>query len=429
VLERLEDYVQHRITPPDELKNEYFAAIEKIETETKTTEQSHLEEIATKFKDRKEWWNTKFKFGTPEIVKKKMNKSMDRDGDRGGDGEESPLSIGASPNRSAEYSAPEAAPPPATDEKKEDAAAGSGDGSITLKKWEPDTPYLTALKVAPEQDLNKEYLKQKKEYANSSAFYLDVADFYIEKGKKAEALRILSNIAELDLENHQLLRILGYRLKQLGYYKLAIYVFEEVLKIRNEEPQSYRDLALAFEADKQYVKAADMFWYVVRNKWDDRFPDIELITLNELNSMLATCGTLIDPAKFDKRLIFNMPVDMRVILTWDADMTDMDLWVTDPNGEKCFYSNNKTYIGAIMSRDFTRGYGPEEFLLKKAQPGKYTIEVNYYGNTQQVLAGATTIQVMLTTNFGIARQKTQEITLRLKDKKEVINVGEFDFKP
>lgn len=429
VLERLEDYVEHRITPPDELKNEYLAAIDKIESEDKATEKSHLDEIAEKFNQRKEWWNIKFEFGTPEKIKKLKNKNMNG-GDRGsGEDDESFISHPQSVMRE-EAPSPEGAPPMDEFAKKEDAAAsGTSEGSITLKKWEPDTPYLKDIKSAPESAMIKEYLKQKKEYSNSSAFYLDVADYFIEKGRKDEALRILSNIAEMDLENHQLLRILGYRLKQLGYYKLAIFVFGEVLKIREEEPQSYRDIALALEADKQFARAAEMFWHVVKTKWDDRFPEIELIALNEMNAMLANGGLAIDPAKFDKRLIFNMPVDMRVILTWDADLTDMDLWVTDPNGEKCFYSNNKTYIGAIMSRDFTRGYGPEEFLLKKAQPGKYTIEVNYYGNTQQVLAGATTIQVLLTTNFGTAKQKNQEITLRLKDKKEVINVGEFEFKP
>ncbi len=427
VLERLEDYVENRITPPEELKKEYLAAIEKIESESKAAEKSHLDEVLERFNKRKEWWNTKFSFGTPEIINKRKDKSMNG-GDRGGDEEDSPLSVGFSSREVA--AVPEGAPPTDELEKKEDeAASGTSEGTITLKKWEPDTPYLKDLKAATDDGLINEYLKQRKDYANSSAFYLDVADFFIEKGRRGEALRILSNIAEMELENHQLLRILGYRLKQLGYFKLAIAVFEEVLKIREEEPQSYRDLALALEADKQFARSADMFWHVVKTKWDERFPEIEVVALNEMNAMLANGGSAIDPAKFDKRLLFNMPVDMRVILTWDADLTDMDLWVTDPNGEKCFYGNNLTYIGAIMSRDFTRGYGPEEFLLKKAQPGKYTIEVNYYGNTQQVLAGATTIQVLLTTNFGTSKQKSQEITLRLKDKKEVINVGEFEFKP
>ena len=124
-----------------------------------------------------------------------------------------------------------------------------------------------------------------------------------------------------------------------------------------------------------------------------------------------------------------MPLDLRVILTWDADNSDMDLWVTDPNGEKCFYSHQLTYQGGRMSDDFTGGYGPEEFSLRKAKSGKYKIEVNFYGNQQQVVAGATTLQVYLTTGFGTLKAREQSVTLRLKDSKETVFVGEFEVKP
>ena len=118
-------------------------------------------------------------------------------------------------------------------------------------------------------------------------------------------------------------------------------------------------------------------------------------------------------------------MDIRVVLNWDADNCDMDLWVTDPNGEKCYYDNNQSYIGGIMSRDFTRGYGPEAFMLRRSKAGEYRIQVNYYGNSQQVLAGATTIQVTLYTDFGRPQMARKDITMRLEDVEEVIDVGRF----
>lgn len=434
VLDRLEDYIQHKIVPPEGMQEEYYAAINKQKEEKALQEKNHLDDIARKFELRKEWWNTEFKFGDG-IPKKKDRKNGETTGS-----EESVEEDGVLYDR-AEYSM--SAPPPSAEpemmadtpmamtrmrEKKEGGSNKGASGSITLKKWEPDTPYLNDIKGAPEKDRYDIYMKYKKEYDNSSAYYLDMADFFMEKGRKDIALRILSNIAEMELENHQLLRILGYRLKQLGYYDLAIFVFTEVLKIREEEPQSYRDLGLTYADNKEYQKAVEYLYSVVKREWDSRFPEIELIAVNEMNSVIAACGKTLDLKDIDKRLLMNMPVDIRVILTWDADLCDMDLWVTDPNGEKCFYSHPKTYIGGLMSKDFTRGYGPEEFLLKKAQPGKYKIEVNYYGNTQQVIAGATTIQVLLTTGFGTENEKNEAITLRLKDQKEVVDVGEFEFK-
>ena len=41
---------------------------------------------------------------------------------------------------------------------------------------------------------------------------------------------------------------------------------------------------------------------------------------------------------------------------WNKDNTDIDLWVTDPNGEKCMYNHKSTEIGGRLSDDFTGGF-------------------------------------------------------------------------
>lgn len=181
-------------------------------------------------------------------------------------------------------------------------------------------------------------------------------------------------------------------------------------RMREGEPQSYHDLGLVYAKDKQFQQAVDLLYEVVKRKWDSRFPYIELIALVEMNSLIAQHKN-INTTHINKRLIKTLPVDIRIVLDRDADNTDMDLWVLNPNGEKCFYSNPRTHLGGHMSRDFTQGYGPEEYMLKKAKPGTYVIQVNYYGNSQQVLAGATTIQVRLILNFGRKNEKVKEITL------------------
>ena len=65
------------------------------------------------------------------------------------------------------------------------------------------------------------------------------------------ALQVLSNIAELELEDAALVRILGHRLEQLGYLNLAVKTFEQVLAMRPEEPQSYRDVAWCWPAGRR----------------------------------------------------------------------------------------------------------------------------------------------------------------------------------
>ena len=310
---------------------------------------------------------------------------------------------------------------------KEDAAAPRG-MSIQLKRWTPDAPYFKRFQEAAASELYRIYLDERAAYVNSTAFFLDAADVFFDKGLAALGVRVLGNLAEMDLENRHILRILGYRLMQAGQAKLAIPILARVLELAPNEPQSYRDLGLAYAADKQGQQAADQLYEVVVRPWHGRFPEIELTALDELNGIIATADTPVDTSRYDARLLRNLPVDLRVALSWDADNTDIDLWVTDPNGEKAYYGNRISYQGGRMSQDYTGGYGPETFSLKHAKPGKYKVEANFYGHNQQIVAGATTLQLKLTTRFGMREAQEQTVTLRLKGRSEVVQVGEFEVK-
>jgi hypothetical protein len=215
---------------------------------------------------------------------------------------------------------------------------------------------------------------------------------------------------------------------QAGAPELAIPVLEKVQLLAEEEPQSFRDLGLAHAAAGHHQQAIDQLNQVLLRPWGDRFAEIELIALAEMNAIIATAPTPLDTSRIDARLLKNLPLDLRAVLTWDADNSDMDLHVTDPNGEKCFYGHRFTYQGGRMSRDFTGGYGPEEFSLRDAKPGKYKVEANFYGSRQQAVAGAVSLQVTLSSGFGTAAQKDQTITLRLKGRGETEFVGEFEVK-
>lgn len=314
-----------------------------------------------------------------------------------------------------------------TNEQESYDDSEGGSASIVLNTWDPQTPYMVKLKEAPADQLYPTYLELKNEYSGSPSFYLDVSNYFEQNGEKDIALRILSNIAELQTENHQLLRVLGHRLQQLGYLSLAEKTFRHVLEIREGEPQSYRDLALVLAENNKPQEAVDMLYGMITKSWNSRFPGIELIAVGEMNNIIAQAKKKPDLSAIDPRLLTNLPVDIRVVLNWDADNCDMDLWVTSPDGEKCFYGNKVSQTGGQMSNDFTGGYGPEEFMIKKAQAGDYLIEINYFGNHQQKLTGPTTIQVELYTDYGTRNQTKQEITMRLEDSKEVVKVGVLTF--
>lgn len=436
VLERVEDYARYEIAPPAELAAD-FERVRNVAVQRRTADRTaHLENIVRRFQDKITWWNRDFPRGDKPAPQPALRPAENASGAlldrRENDARNQAPASAAAPSVAQALARRDVAKSSlGASEMKERAAAG-GEGmasaTIQLKKWEPDAPYAARMRNAGGNDVYRVYLDERPGYLNSTAFFLDAADILFDKKQIALAVRVLSNLAEMDLENRHILRILGYRLLQAREAKLAIPVFKKVLELSPEEPQSYRDLGLALAADRQYQPAIDTLYEVVVKPWHGRFPDVELITLAEINSIIATRGDKLDVSRLDPRLIKNLPLDLRVVLTWDADNTDIDLWVTDPNGDKAYYGNQLTYQGGRMSLDFTGGYGPEEFSLKRAKPGKYKVEAQYYGDRRQAVTGPTTLQVRLATRFGTTDEKEQSITLRLKGRQETVFVGEFEVK-
>jgi hypothetical protein len=302
---------------------------------------------------------------------------------------------------------------------------------ISIKEWDPVTPYMKKLKKAKTGSIYNVYHEQGKKYGNAPGYYLDCANYLFRKGKKRQGLLVLSNLAELGLEDSSMLRILAYRLYQLGWLEESERIFEEVKDDRIEEPQSYRDLALVRERLGKYKSAAELLYRVALLEWDDRFDGINLIALVELNHVLARAkrkGLKTKQWGIDQRLIKLLDVDIRIVMTWDSDRADMDLWVIDPAGEKCYYGNSETKIGGRLSDDFTGGLGPEEYMIRRAMPGNYTIKVNYFGEDSAKMSAPVTVQVDIFTNYGRKSEKLKSLTLRLANEKNVYQVGKIEFK-
>ncbi|RZK52640.1 MAG: DUF2135 domain-containing protein, partial [Pedobacter sp.] len=197
--------------------------------------------------------------------------------------------------------------------------------------------------------------------------------------------------------------------------------------------QSYRDYALALADNGAYQQALDNLYKVLTQTYNtqtsNRDDGIEEIIIAEINNLIAKYGSLLNTKGIDKRLIQPLLVDIRVVLNWNKNDTDIDLWLTDPNGEKCYYSNQSTAIGGRISNDFTDGYGPEQFMLKKAIKGNYKIEVDYYGDRQVSIGGPTTVTAEIYTRYATGKQERKIIILPLEEgnKNKGHLIGEFKF--
>ena len=177
-----------------------------------------------------------------------------------------------------------------------DPVAPSGPvATVTIKPWTPDVPYLTSLRRArtPATRL-KAYLKARADWSASPAFYLDCADHLYSVGDAPLARRVLSNLAELRIDDPALLRVFAWRLRQAGELDLAVVQLRRVARLRPEDPQSFRDLALVLAERGQanrtradIEEAFALFRKVALTPWQRHPTVIAVFALEEHNALAA----------------------------------------------------------------------------------------------------------------------------------------------
>jgi len=435
ILDEVEDYVRFEIDPPASLRAEYEELKAKEEKSSMFALFSHLDEVAEAFAEREAWWNTTFEVPPYPYETEEIRKGVEAVEEDAAFGEAPPSASGdedadglgdlfAEEEASFEGEAePDRAETESTEEKAEESEGGKT--TIRITTWMPDMPYRNELLRATPETFEAVYLRFRPQYQEIPGFFADAAQIAQNKGLHSLAYRILSNLLEINPEATPLLRAFAYQAQRWDSLGVAEEIFETVLEARPFEPQAHRDLGLVQIKQGKAQQGLERLYEVVRRKWDARFPEIEVVTVHEMNSIIGSLTQPVDLGFMDDRLIIPMPTDLRVVLTWDANDVDLDLWVIDPRGEKCYYQHPRTEIGGLISADFTWGYGPEEFLLKDAMPGVYTIEANYYANKQQRLAGPATLQVRMIQDYGRPSQREQVQVVRLGTENEVVKIGTF----
>ena len=477
VLESLDQYLEHKIEPPKcmPFHDEWVKrrAAEDDEIAKKEADAVHERDLLALWKERVEWWNNPvppkktpksglfdgvvdgvsrmFSRSSPAAARRVASSEPMDDGmpnvAGSADLEARSAAVGEMPGgaaRSAEAPAPvsekSAAPAPGT--------AGSGGATITVAAWNPKSPYMDALSKAG--DAYAEYLKQKKDHGSAPAFYMDCAGWFFRKGDAALGWRVMSNMAEFRLDDAAVWRSMGWRLREAGLYDAAVQCFRMALRLRGEEGQSRRDLALVLseqgkalaakggdgakgllEEAMALLKEAAFTDFARRSGRRTNDRQVSIVSLEELNALISWIDAVEWPegAKpaapaLDSAYRRDIPLKIRIALSWDADETDIDLHVLEPDGEEAFYGHRRTGSGGFVSEDVTTGYGPEEYLRKEGR-GTFKVLTNYFASHQTALTGPATVTATVYTDWATAAEKREILTLRLDKPKEKHMVGEI----
>nr|WP_242544397.1 VIT domain-containing protein [Corallococcus sp. NCSPR001] len=240
------------------------------------------------------------------------------------------------------------------------------------------------------------YRKARRENRDDVMIYEAVARRRAFSGDTWGAVRALSSPVELRPRDAEALRLVGYGLLALGQYPAAAELFEHVRLSRPFEAQAFLEEALALDAAGRYSEAARNYEIVLARPWKRHGDELRTVAgfhyarmlaglerqprLAQVASVLKARRAGLKGPLGEGMFAEARPIDYQLTTHWNSDSTDIDLWVIEPDGEKCFYQHKQTSLGGQLYWDITDGLGPELYHARKAAPGPYHVLVHYYGN-------------------------------------------------
>ncbi|OYX26125.1 MAG: hypothetical protein B7Z06_06180 [Flavobacteriales bacterium 32-35-8] len=285
-------------------------------------------------------------------------------------------------------------------------------GSLKVKESLLEEPYIKELSIAKSaEEAYKLYLIQKDQYGHLPTYYLNVYNYFKKWKDRNYELRILFNDVIKDLDKPEQLKALAYLLEASKEYKLAINIYNQILRLLPDDLQSFRDLALIYKN----IGLEQESTAILNNLISDENNDSEgVLEFSDIDDILVNDGV-------------NVTHDIRIVIDWNRYDADINLQVIDPSREICNYENPKTKQGGQLAQNMLQGYGPEEFTLKNAKKGSYFVMVNYSLKDSEETTKPTYVKLTMFKDYGKSTEITEIKVLKLTEPQDGLVIAKLEF--
>lgn len=262
-----------------------------------------------------------------------------------------------------------------------------------------------------------------------------LGDLYAESGQRDQARRTYSAVVELLPKDASAQRALASALKQAGDLTAAYDRLAAATELAPADRRLGFELADAAYRIDRLAEARARFEAIVADGTTPEavaYPARQRLAqiYHQLARTAAAAGNVPEAARLTQQiaelgLAGGTENDIKIYLTWDTDRSDVDLWVTNPAGEKVFYEHKAGKFGDALYDDITTGYGPESYTAPKAEPGTYLVQVNYYGVGRGNLSEARG-EVVVVLDEGKPTETRHVLPYRLFNAKDTVTVARID---
>ena len=289
-----------------------------------------------------------------------------------------------------------------------------------------DKPYIKEISQTKTiEEAYSVYISQRELYGKEISFFFDMASYFKNWNNSYLMKRILSTVLEinktLDLE---LLRVLAFEYNEFGMFDEAIKIYKKIISIQPNESQVYRNLALSYQLNKQFVLAQQVYDKILNNKYDDvdSFSGLKQTINTEYKNLVALHNSSLVTANIPDFYKKNAEYDTRIVFEWSHFNAEFDLQIVNPQRRYFTWSHTKKEESSRFIKEASQGYGLEEFFITKKDKGEWLFNITYYGKNTGNNSLPTYLKITVYNHYGKPNQTKTESIKELNDlnKKETI---------
>ena len=295
---------------------------------------------------------------------------------------------------------------------------------LSLEESLEDSRYIAQLKSAETFDqANSIYQQHTVSLGVSSLlYYLEASDFFTQ-WDILYSHKILSRLFRLSNNNPKVLLGIAYQCEQLGRYRQAAYVYQELMLLRPDHIQSYLDLAQVYTQIGNYKLASSLYRQMMYNTIPNMdFRPVSSQVITEYRRFLSKFRSKVNFQGLPNELLIpNSRRTVRIVFEWTNPLTEFEFQFVSP--DKKFYNwkhtafENKSYIESELAL----GYMTKDFIITEASRGDWIVNINRLSDDNENIP--TFVKYTLYKNYGLPNEiiETKVVPLTKLDAKVTLD--------
>ena len=283
---------------------------------------------------------------------------------------------------------------------------------------------LSALEKATTLAQAKAIFKKQEKTNTTIPFYIESSEYFL-KWDKEYSFEILSTIASLAPNNIKALKAYAFVLERRGAYKKVVNIYNRILALRPDSSQSYRDLALAYEAAGDYELALTLLYQIVYNTIPNvDCSGIQELAYNELRHLLAFHKNKVSFKKLPNELLsLNFKKDIRIVFEWTQPDVDFDVQFVSPERKFFNWTHTRFESKSLLQEEVSQGYAIKEHIIDDAQTGPWIVNMEFLSTERP--KNPTYLKYTVFQDYGLPTQTKNTKIIAMKDLQNKVTIDRF----